>query len=427
MGVVALADLALGPARPGRPAVVAGRARFDQGVPERLRKGEVEHAVRVEVAELLAAHAELDGAETVWRRRHMRPGGKRGDKGTEAAACESGSHGFAMRFVGVAVYYLVGHVQLLDICAYDTCGNCIGEMNLRFLESFVAAAEEGHFGRAAARQFVTQSTLSRQIQGVEEEVGTALFDRTGRSAMLTPAGAAFLPEARKLLARARGATELARQVAGGRAGRLQVGFVGPAMFGLLPTALRRYRRDVTDVAVTLLERRTSAQREALIRGQIDLAVLHGGLGEGTADVPFTSEVLRHEARWIALSEDHPLAQEDGPIALSALAETPFVFFERTFEPVHFDAFVARCREAGFEPSFAQHADRIYIVLALVAAGMGAAPLTQPVTEALRYEGVVYRPLDEAGPPLPLCAVWRSDRATPVLTGFLDALRHTARS
>ena len=293
-------------------------------------------------------------------------------------------------------------------------------MNLRYVEAFVAAAEGGHFGRAAARLHVTPSTLTRQVQAVEDKVGAALFDRTGRSATLTPAGAAFLGEARALLSRADAAADLARRVAEGRAGRLRVGFVGPAALGLLPAALRAYREAAPGVDVSLVEMRTAEQRAALASGQIDLAVLHGGL-PSSADVPLASSVVREEGRWAALPAAHPLAEGEGPVALSDLAGSPFVFFERAFEPAHFDAFVAACRAAGFEPRFAQHADRVYVVLALVAAGLGVAPVTGPVVRALRYGGVAYRPLEGAGPPLPLTAVWRSDAASPARAGFVSVL------
>ena len=293
-------------------------------------------------------------------------------------------------------------------------------MNLRFLRAFVAAAEDANFAEAAAGLEVTQSTLSRRIAAVEAEVGALLFDRTGRRATLTPAGAAYLAEARALVAHAEEAADLARRVAAGRAGHLTVGFVGPAAFGLLPAALRRHREAAPGVAVRLREMRTSEQREALIGGRLDLAIAHGGLGEGTDDIPFASRRLREEARLVALPEHHPFARMEGPVELAHLADTPFVFFEPDFEPAHHAAFVALCRAAGFEPRFAQRANRLYVVLALVAAGLGAAPVTQPVADALRPEGVVTRPL--AGvPPLPLVAVWRRRGRTPTVSGFLDAL------
>src|SRR5262245_44123978 len=115
-------------------------------------------------------------------------------------------------------------------------------MELRHLRYFVAVAEALSFARAAERLHLSQPPLSRQIRALEDELGTPLFARTKRSVRLTPAGAALLPEARRLLRDADGLKAGARQVAAGEVGTLALGFISVAADNLLPEVAPEFRR-----------------------------------------------------------------------------------------------------------------------------------------------------------------------------------------
>ena len=95
---------------------------------------------------------------------------------------------------------------------------------LEQLRGFVAVADELHFGRAAARLKMTQPPLSRQVQKLERAVGAQLLERDSRRVALTAAGQVFLVEARRLLALADTAPQLARRVSSGSHGVLRIGF-----------------------------------------------------------------------------------------------------------------------------------------------------------------------------------------------------------
>src|SRR4029079_12536513 len=92
------------------------------------------------------------------------------------------------------------------------------QFELLQLRCFVAAAEELHFGRAAARLHMTQPPLSRQLQILERILGVKLLERTSRAVRLTPAGRTFLPEARRILQLADSAAVSTRRTSDGEAG-----------------------------------------------------------------------------------------------------------------------------------------------------------------------------------------------------------------
>src|SRR6267378_4357206 len=131
-------------------------------------------------------------------------------------------------------------------------------ITLRQLEYFVTVVDEGSFTAAAARLHVTQPGLSHQIQALERELGGPLLERLPRSVRLTPAGRTALPHARASLAHADRASSAAKRASGVDAGELHVGTLFSISVGVLPIALRRWRRDYPDVQVRLVEfRRTT--------------------------------------------------------------------------------------------------------------------------------------------------------------------------
>src|SRR6478752_8337361 len=147
-------------------------------------------------------------------------------------------------------------------------------MELRHLRYFVAVAEEMHFGRAAERLRIAQPPLSRQIRDLEREIGAPLFERVPRGVDLTPAGSAFLPEARLTLSQAERAQRTAQRAAKGETGRLRVGFVDAATHsGVLPNVLSFFRMHLPSIGLSLFEMDSMQQTDALREGRIDIGIV----------------------------------------------------------------------------------------------------------------------------------------------------------
>src|ERR1019366_1257996 len=178
-------------------------------------------------------------------------------------------------------------------------------MELRQLEYFVAVAEEQNFPRAAERVHISQSGVSAQVRQLEHELGATLFDRSGRTATLTTAGAAALEHARAALASVDAARRAVDDVTGLIRGRLTVGMVSgctlPGLFG----ALAAFHLAHPAVEISLVEDNSERLTERLRDGEADL-VLIGTVGSppsGLESLPISTERLVG-----AVPPDHPLAR-----------------------------------------------------------------------------------------------------------------------
>jgi DNA-binding transcriptional LysR family regulator len=131
------------------------------------------------------------------------------------------------------------------------------------LRCFVAVAEDLHFGHAAARLHMTQPPLSRQVQLLELALDVRPLERNSRSVRLTPAGRAFLPEARRILRLAEEAALVAKRVARGEAGSVTTGFTAGASYDFVPRLVSLASAELPDVDLVLKELVTRDQLEAL--------------------------------------------------------------------------------------------------------------------------------------------------------------------
>jgi len=292
-------------------------------------------------------------------------------------------------------------------------------MELRHLRYFVAVAEEMHFGRAAERLHIAQPPLSRQIKDLEREIGTPLFERVPRGVELTPAGQAFLPEARLTLAQAERAQRTAQRAALGETGRLRVGFVEAATHsGVLPDVLGFFRVHLPAIGLSLFELDPLRQAEAFRDGRIDLGILQGSMTESATWL--REESIYTEPIVLAVPGDHRLAGR-ARLTLASLADESFVLFPRQTDPALFDEIVARCRKAGFSPRVVQEANGWHTLASLVSAGVGIGFVPKSLT-AFQQHGVVYRVVPDLSVEMKLSAVWRAGEKSPVRERFVTALR-----
>ena len=143
-------------------------------------------------------------------------------------------------------------------------------IDLRQFRQFIAVAETLSFRRAAERLHMAQPPLSAAIRKLEDELGVVLFERDNRGTALTPAGDAFLLEARRALEQAERAVAVARRAGAGLGGTLRLRFVDSTVNALLPLILRAFQERHPDVDFQLEEGTTAKQVLALRQDRTDV-------------------------------------------------------------------------------------------------------------------------------------------------------------
>lgn len=292
-------------------------------------------------------------------------------------------------------------------------------MELHSLRYFVAVAEELHFGRAATRLHITQPALSRQIRGLEEELGIELLRRTKRTVELTEAGTAFLVEVRKALQQVESAIHVAQRVARGEVGTLRIAFTPSAMHTVLPTILKQFRDRHPQVKLEMTELCTLDQVNTLRTETIDVGLLHPPIEAPSLNL----YPLQGEKLVVALPQSHPLTKQK-QLRLKSLATEPLILHPRYEGPVLYDQILNLCRAAGFEPHIVHEEVKHQTRVGLVAAGIGITFVPESVQQS-GIAGVSYCPLIGAAPELQLAIAWRPERMSPVLQEFLQVAQQVA--
>jgi len=288
------------------------------------------------------------------------------------------------------------------------------------LRYFVAVAERLHFGRAAQALHISQPPLSRAIRGLEERLGVTLLARTRRRVELTPEGARLLEETRRTLGQLeRTALEL-RGMAAGEQGRLRLGFVSLADYGVLPGLLKAFKAARPGVSLALREMLSPEQAAALAAGELDFGLL---LPPVSGDLEHL--VMQSEKFVAALPARHAAARRRGRITMRELAGEAFVMVPREIAPGLYDIVAGLAARAGFSLQVTQEAIQMQTVVSLVSSGLGVAIVPASIAN-LGRRGVVYRELADAHPRLDLRLAWRRGALGAAARDFLAHARRCAR-
>ena len=290
----------------------------------------------------------------------------------------------------------------------------------RQLRYFVALAERLHFGKAAAALHISQPPLSRAIRGLEEQLGARLLARSRRKVELTAEGARLYEEAKRVLDQLERVTREVGAMATGESGRLRLGFVSLADYGVLPDLLKAFKVARPGVSLALREMLSPEQAAALAAGELDFGLL---LPPVSGDLEHL--VVQSERFVAALPTRHAAARGRVRLAMRDLAGEAFVMVPREIAPGLYDIVAGLAARAGFSLNVTQEAIQMQTVVSLVSSGLGVAIVPASIAN-LGRRGVVYREIADAHPRLDLWLAWRRGALGATARDFLAQARRGAR-
>ncbi len=238
-------------------------------------------------------------------------------------------------------------------------------METRLLRYFSVLAEELHFGKAARKLHISQPPLSRQIKGLEEELGVRLFNRTKRNVQLTEYGRYLKHESYKLFNQLDVMKNHLQLMKYGAVGQIKIGYVGDFMHSIFPDILSNLKHEYPKIDTILLESDTESQISSLRTGLIDIGFVRTPIEVKDIIVnPIYTETFS-----LILSKSHPLSSRK-KIPLKEMADESYIGFSPKCPPPLSKSVMSICNRAGFSPKVIHKALQINSIVKLVENNIG---------------------------------------------------------
>lgn len=294
-------------------------------------------------------------------------------------------------------------------------------IEFRHLRTIKAIHEAGGLAKAADLLNTTQSALSHQVKGLEDQAGVELFVRRSKPLKLSAAGTRLLRLAEQVLPQIEATVAEFTGLRNGHSGRMHIAIECHACFEWLFPVLEHFRRDWADVDVDIRPGLAFDALPALMKEEVDLVVSSDP--EEIAGVEFI-ELFDYAAVFVA-SKDHPLAQKEYIEASDFRGETLITY---PVERSRLDVFSQLLIPAKVEPAAVRQAELTAVILLLVASNRGVSVLPDWVVREVKYSSdYVTRPLTKNGLTRRLYAAIRSEeRDKPYMQRLIELARIEAR-
>ncbi len=271
-------------------------------------------------------------------------------------------------------------------------------MDLRTLRAFVEVIRQGGFSQAAKTVFATQSTISKAVRQIEEELGLLLLDRIGHRNRLTEAGEIVFRRAVTMLAERDDLVHELDELRGLKRGLLRLGLPPVGSSILFAPLFAQFRNQYPGVEINLVEQGSKRLEDLLLTGELDLAACLLPVGP-----EFAWQDVRREPIDLIVPTDHPLSGRD-TVALSELVDQPFILFGEGFvlNPIIQNA----CQRSGFQPRVISRSSQIDFIIELVSCGLGIGFLPRMIAKKCLTERYRHIAITDQGMDWNIALVWR---------------------
>ncbi|KAI2693289.1 LysR substrate-binding domain-containing protein [Pseudomonas sp. TNT3] len=286
-------------------------------------------------------------------------------------------------------------------------------MDIRHFRYFLAVARQGNFTRAAEQLGIAPPTLTRQIQDMENELGTRLFVRQTREISLTEAGAALVIEAEATVRQFEFAQQNAQRAGRGEIGHIELAYVASAVYsGLLQKQVQAFSRACPDVSVNVREHAMASLPAMVDEGRFDIGYVRSPM-----TLPEGLEAIRLDAEGfvLALPSESWLSRltEIGPEHLQG---------ETFILPEQISGTLQVAAAGGFAPRLGAQPGGLVAVLALVSLGQGVAVVPESVVGHVGLPGVVYRSIKGCEASSWLSLVYRRFEKSAAVVRYIELVK-----
>jgi DNA-binding transcriptional LysR family regulator len=290
-------------------------------------------------------------------------------------------------------------------------------MNIEFIRSFFVVVNAGSLNHASEQLHISQSTLTRQIQTLENELGGKLFERSTAGVALTAAGQFLLENMRPVLTSFDSIAAAAHEIATGRNGTVRVGYLLSATTEFLNPVLSAMRRTRPDAKVTLFDLTPAEQIEALRNGTIDVGLI-GPSGALLARDFYTRRLAGYSV-FVGMAEEHRLAKNEF-VRLKDLRNEEILSASEELVPGYDGWITQHCRRAGYRPRFKRGTTSLTEAFSLLVSEGVVTIQPQYFTKTI-VPGIVFRPLRDDKMRWDMYVVWQRGKVSQIVKMLVDLL------